>query len=134
MGTRGVWSDGLMRRLGSSGHASLKLNLLLPWQLEDSAGLIHHQGVEQHKLTTDIRTGGMDRVLLCPNLTKLAVRPNQCDLAPENLTTLRHFSVSSSMNVAAPAGELASTLAPKPASLAVILGSARAALISLFSA
>src|SRR5439155_14267829 len=61
-------------------------------------------------------------------------RPSQFDFAPENLTTVRHFSVSSSMNVAAPAGELRSTVAPKLASLAAISGSARAALISLLSA
>jgi hypothetical protein len=59
---------------------------------------------------------------------------NQFDLAPENLTTFRHFSVSSSMNVAEPAGELASTVAPKLASLATMPGSASAALISLLSA
>jgi hypothetical protein len=71
---------------------------------------------------------------LCSIAISMAVRLNQFDLAPENLTTFRHFSVSSSMNVAEPAGELASTVAPKLASLATIPGSASAALISLLSA
>jgi hypothetical protein len=64
----------------------------------------------------------------------IAVGSSQFDLAPENLTTLRHFSASSPMNVAVSAGELARTAAPKSASLAMMSGSARAALISLFSA
>src|SRR5215468_430069 len=52
---------------------------------------------------------------------------------PANLTTLPHFSVSSAMNFPKSAGELGSAVAPKSANRAFILGSARAALISLLS-
>src|SRR5712671_1682736 len=52
---------------------------------------------------------------------------------PANLTTLLHFSVSAAMSLPKSAGEPGSTVAPRSASLAFILASARAALISLFS-
>src|SRR5262249_56422912 len=61
------------------------------------------------------------------------LRPHQSALAPENLTTLPHFSVSSAMSFPKSAGELKSGVPPRSASLAFILGSARAALISLLS-
>ena len=47
--------------------------------------------------------------------------------------TLPHFSVSAAMSLPRSAGESASTVPPKSASRALILGSARPALISLFS-
>ena len=47
--------------------------------------------------------------------------------------TLPHFSVSSAMSLPKSAGEPASTVPPKSASRALILGSARPALISLLS-
>src|SRR5215467_3974908 len=47
-----------------------------------------------------------------------------------NLMTLPHFSVSSAMNLPKSAGEPASTVAPRVESCALILGSARPALIS----
>ena len=47
--------------------------------------------------------------------------------------TLAHFSVSSAMSLPKSAGEPASTVPPRSASRALILGSARAALISLLS-
>jgi hypothetical protein len=47
--------------------------------------------------------------------------------------TLPHFSVSSAMSLAKSAGESASTSPPRSASRALILGSARPALISLLS-
>src|SRR5262249_54137483 len=47
--------------------------------------------------------------------------------------TLPHFSVSSAISLAKSAGEPGRTVAPRSASRAVILGSARAALISLLS-
>ena len=84
--------------------------------------------------TATDRVRGAGRYSLGSVPISMAVRPNQFDLAPENLTTFRHFSVSSSMNVVEPAGELASTVAPKLASLATMPGSASAALISLLSA
>ena len=59
-----------------------------------------------------------------------AVHPG---LMPANLTTLPHFSVSSAMSLANSAGELESTVPPRSASRAFILGSARPALISLLS-
>ena len=61
------------------------------------------------------------------------VRLHQSALAPENLTTLPHFSVSSAMSFPKSAGEPKSGVPPRSASLAFILGSARAALISLLS-
>ena len=54
-------------------------------------------------------------------------------LMPANLITLPHFSVSSAMSLPKSAGESESAVAPKSASCALILGSARAALISLLS-
>ena len=47
--------------------------------------------------------------------------------------TLPHFSVSSAMSLPNSAGEPAKRVPPKSASRALILGSARAALISLLS-
>src|SRR5438132_2658154 len=47
--------------------------------------------------------------------------------------TLPHFSVSSAMSLPKSAGESKSAVAPRSASRAFILGSARAALISLLS-
>src|SRR6266550_2756087 len=58
---------------------------------------------------------------------------NHSALAPENLTTLAHFSVSSAMSLPKSAGDPVSTVAPRSASRAFIVGSARAALISLLS-
>jgi hypothetical protein len=58
----------------------------------------------------------------CRNL-----RLHQSALAPENLTTLAHFSVSSAMSFPKSAGEPKSGVPPRSASLAFILGSARAA-------
>jgi hypothetical protein len=61
------------------------------------------------------------------------VIPPQSGLAPEALTTLPHFSVSSAMSLPKSAGEPAKTVPPRSVSRALILGSKRAALISLFS-
>src|SRR5262245_34674607 len=58
---------------------------------------------------------------------------DQIGLMPANLTTLPHFSVSSTMNLAKSAGEPANTATPRSVRLFLILGSARAALISLLS-
>src|SRR5262245_61155102 len=60
-------------------------------------------------------------------------REAQSGLAPENLTTFPHFSVSSATSFPKSAGEPASSEAPRSASLAFALGSARIALISLLS-
>src|SRR5262249_11195244 len=57
----------------------------------------------------------------------------QSALMPANLTTLPHFSVSSAMSFPKSAGESATTARPRSESRALILGSARPALISLFS-
>src|SRR5262249_48055653 len=57
----------------------------------------------------------------------------QSGLMPADLTTFAHFSVSSSMSLPKSAGELAIAMAPKSASLVLILGSTSAALISLLS-
>src|SRR5262249_56726989 len=67
------------------------------------------------------------------NETLWNVRRHQSALAPENLTTLLHFSVSSAISLPKSAGEPASTVPPRSASRAFMLGSARAALISLLS-
>src|SRR5262245_2946003 len=52
---------------------------------------------------------------------------------PENLTTLAHFAVSSTMSLAKSAGEPASVMPPRSASRAFKLGSARQVLISVLS-
>src|SRR5262249_58432857 len=57
----------------------------------------------------------------------------QSALTPANLTTLAHFSVSSAISFPNSAGESASAAPPRSASRALILGSARPALISLLS-
>ena len=54
---------------------------------------------------------------------------NQSGLAPENLTTLPHFSVSSAMSFPKSAGEPASTSPARSASRAFILGSVRPAAV-----
>src|SRR6266516_2897174 len=54
-------------------------------------------------------------------------------LAPENLTTLPHFSISSATSFPKSAGEPGITVPPKSASRAFILRSAKPALISLLS-
>src|SRR5215471_4281624 len=59
--------------------------------------------------------------------------PGHSGLMPADLITLPHFSVSSAISLAKSAGEPGRTVAPRSASRAVILGSARAALISLLS-
>ena len=58
---------------------------------------------------------------------------NQSGLAPENLTTLAHFSVSSATSLPKSAGEPASAVPPRSAIRALILGSARTALIASLS-
>src|SRR5262249_17836692 len=57
----------------------------------------------------------------------------QSALMPVNLTTLPHFSVSSAISLPKSAGEPAITLPLRSASRVFMLGSARPALISLFS-
>ena len=54
-------------------------------------------------------------------------------LMPANLTTLAHFSVSSAISFPKSAGDPGITVAPRSANRALILGSARPVLISLFS-
>src|SRR6266436_1634917 len=58
---------------------------------------------------------------------------HQSGLAPENFTTLAHFSVSSLKSLANSAGELGSTKPPSSANRAFSLGSARPALIAWLS-
>ena len=53
-----------------------------------------------------------------------------CGLIPAALITLAHFAVSSAMSLPKSAGEPASTIPPMSASRAMILGSARPALVS----
>ena len=57
----------------------------------------------------------------------------QLVLAPENLITFAHLSVSSAMRFPYSMGERASTIAPRSAKRVFNLRSARPALISLFS-
>src|SRR5262245_4309859 len=61
------------------------------------------------------------------------VRLHQSALAPVNLTTLPHFSVSSAISLPNSAGEPGSTVPPRSARRAFILGSSSAALTSLLS-
>jgi hypothetical protein len=64
---------------------------------------------------------------------KSRVLESYSGLRPENLTTLAHFSVSSAMSLPNSTVDPASTVLPRSAIRAFILGSARAALISLLS-
>src|SRR6516162_11590688 len=59
--------------------------------------------------------------------------PNHSGLAPENLTTLPHFSISSVMSLPKAAGEPGITVPPTSASRALSLESAKPALISMLS-
>src|SRR6516162_5511289 len=59
--------------------------------------------------------------------------PDQSALTPANFTTLADFSVSSTRSLPKSAGEPGRAVAPNSANRAFILGSARAALISLLS-
>src|SRR6266850_6442350 len=59
---------------------------------------------------------------------------SQSGLAPDDLTTAPHFSVSSATNFPSSADDPANTVVPRSASRAFILLSARTMLISLFSA
>jgi hypothetical protein len=58
---------------------------------------------------------------------------DQSGLAPANLTTSAHFSVSSAMSFPKSAGDPVSTVAPRSANRDFVLGSARISLISLLS-
>src|SRR5262249_8750551 len=60
-------------------------------------------------------------------------RPPHCTLMLAARITLAHFFVSSAMSLPKSAGEPGSTLLPKSANCAFILGSARPALISRLS-
>src|SRR5262249_36777814 len=68
-----------------------------------------------------------------PNETLWNVRLHQSALAPENLITSAHFSVSVAMNLAKSEDEPGNTAAPRSANRAFSFGSARPALISLLS-
>src|SRR5262249_61992737 len=59
--------------------------------------------------------------------------PDHSGLAPENLTTLPHFSISSVMSLPKAAGEPGITVPPKSASRALSFESAKPTLISMFS-
>src|SRR5262249_54770165 len=60
-------------------------------------------------------------------------RADHSALMPANLTTLAHFSISAATKLPKSEGEPAITVPPRSASRTLILGSARPALISLFS-
>src|SRR5262245_38202928 len=64
---------------------------------------------------------------------RFAGLPDQSALTPANFTTLADFSVSSARSLPKSAGEPGRAVAPNSANRAFILGSARAALISLLS-
>src|SRR5262249_29473578 len=59
--------------------------------------------------------------------------PDHSALAPANLITLAHFSVSSAINIPKSAGEPANTVPPSSARRLLSAGSERPALISLLS-
>ena len=68
-----------------------------------------------------------------PNERLGNVRLHQSALAPENFTTMPHFSISCPTSFPKPADEPGITVLAKSAKRAFILGSARPALISLLS-
>src|SRR5215472_6461968 len=94
----------------------------------------HHAGEFQCPLLGVKRTllGGAPMSAFDPK-RHCPVRLHQSALAPENFTTLPHFSVSSAMSFPKSAGEPKNGVPPRSANLAFILGSARPALISLLS-
>ena len=68
-----------------------------------------------------------------PVLPRRTARPPQSAFAPENLTTLPHFSVSSASSLAKSAGEPGSTVALRSVNRAFRLGSASPALTARLS-
>jgi len=68
-----------------------------------------------------------------PPITGLSGTGNYSGFAPEKLTTLPHFSISSAMSLPKLAGEPGSGAPPTSAMRALIRGSAKAATIPLFS-
>src|SRR5258708_3291389 len=77
---------------------------------------------------------GPSAEILATDVTEyLAGLVGQSGLAPVNLTTLPHFSVSSAMSLPKSAGEPANGVVPRSPSRAFNSGSARPALISLLS-
>src|SRR5258705_10832695 len=79
-------------------------------------------------MTTESRLG----LVVAPNRRRAGGR-DQSAFAPANLTTLPHFPVSSARNLPKSPGESASGAPPRSASRALILSSARPALVSLLS-
>src|SRR5262245_24296748 len=67
------------------------------------------------------------------DLWNMSSRLDHSGFAPENLITLAHFSVSSTMSLLKSEGEPANTVPPRSAIRALIRGSVRATLISLLS-
>ena len=84
----------------------------------------HGSSVPTAAIAAVRRTGFME----CP-----AATPTHSGLMFAARITLPHFSVSSAMNLPKSAGEPESTVPPRSAIRALILGSARPALISLLS-
>jgi hypothetical protein len=68
-----------------------------------------------------------------PNETLSNASRDHSGLMPANLITLAHFSISSATSLPKSVGEPVSTVPPRSAIRAFMLGSARAALISLLS-
>jgi hypothetical protein len=76
---------------------------------------------------------GREKMMQRSNVSVRRTDRPHCALMLAARITLPHFSVSSAMNLPKSAGEPASTVAPKSASRALIVGSASPALISLLS-
>src|SRR5262249_48866376 len=79
----------------------------------------------------------VDRCTITPSagctLPVLTTRLRHSAFAPENLTTLAHLAISSAMRLSKSPAEPAIATPPRSVSLAFNLGSARQALISVFS-
>src|SRR6516225_4682556 len=125
------FSDGLCRHAG----ACVRFNTHFGWQAAESyversnafRGTIERRD-ERARSLFDHLVGCHSR-----NETLLNARLHQSALAPENFTTMPHFSISCPTSFPNSADEPRITVLAKSAKRAFILGSARPALISLLS-
>src|SRR5262245_36859540 len=110
---------------GQSGHA-------LPEQLRQICARMRHMQRSNRSLLDHPRRGGGGS-----RNGRYGIfaqdRADQSTLMAASLITLDHFSVYAPMNVRNSAGEPASTVPPRSAIRAFVLGSVRAALISWLS-
>src|SRR6266545_4008295 len=110
-----------------------------PWHFRAGGGAVHSIKSElihrnkKHLYSIVVGAAERPRFRLTAGYGISVRLPDHSGLMPADLITLAHLSVSSAMSWPKSAGEPASTVPPKSASRALILESAKPALISLLS-